>query len=162
MSFVPGFEIISEIVFTLYLVCAAYQDYRERLVIRGTHLLGLSAVGIYCLSAADSLYGAWGARTVVLLVSLLCEGGCGHFSFYGPADSLVFLNCMLYYWLRTDAFAAFFLFWWMKAFSGIIFLAAQLLKHHRLSWRLDEPAAYIPSILCAFALTNTVLKGYNM
>ncbi len=162
MSFAPGFEIISDIIFILYLVCAAYQDCRERLVIRGTHLLGLAAVGIYCLSAAYSLCHVWGGRAAVFLICLMCEGSYRYFSLYGLADSLVFLNCALYYWVRTDAFTAFFLFWWMKAFSGLLFLAAQLLGHRRLRWRLDEPAAYIPCILCAFALTNIGLKGYNM
>ncbi|MCD8379523.1 MAG: hypothetical protein LUC95_04170 [Lachnospiraceae bacterium] len=188
MSFVRGSEIISDLVFALYLVWAAYQDCKERLVIRGTHLLGLAAVGIYLLPAARgldaALYGdangagsftalllliserygsenAWGVRAAVWLLVLLCEGIYRRFSLYGLADSFVFLNCALYYWVRYSAFFSFFLFWWLKAFSGFLFLMLQLVRWRRLKWRLKEPAAYIPCILSAFALTNTVLKGYN-
>ena len=190
MSFVRGSEIISDLIFILYLICAACQDFKERLVIRGTHLMGLAAVGIYCLPAAAGLiltlhggadgrvgtagcaallpvigdrYALWngGAHAAVLLLGLLCEGIYRRSSLYGFADSLVFLNCMLYYWVRYSAFFSFFLFWWMKAFSGLLFLILQLARRRGLKWRLEEPAAYIPCILCAFALTNTGLKGYN-
>ncbi len=192
MNFVPVFEIISELLFMLYLTWAAYQDRKERLVLRGTHLLGLAAVVLYCVlvvirlvaaecghtdGAADGyLYAVlqptaqsghdlcrvWIARMAALLFCFLCEGIYRRFSLYGLADSLVFLNCSLYYWVRTDAFLIFFLFWWLKAFSGILFLAVQIARRRRLKWRLDEPAAYIPCILFAFALTNIGLKGYNV
>ncbi len=215
MSFTRGSAIIGDLVFYLYLVWAAYQDCREKLVWRGTHLMGLAAVGIYCLPVIReavvalsesggtteacsvvtallsvvrdergmygfwnvwvALFGAalgeagiydlwntWVARVAVLVPCLICEGIYRRFSLYGLADSLVFLNCTLYFWVQADAFSSFFLFWWLKAFSGLLFLAAQLFYCRRLRWRLDEPAAYIPCILGAFALTNIVIKGYNV
>ncbi|MCD7806048.1 MAG: hypothetical protein LUH19_01760 [Lachnospiraceae bacterium] len=160
MSFAPGSGIIFDLWFYVYLCWAAWQDHKHKLVLRGTHLLGFGAVLLRDLMNWHRSPGS--GQILVLLVCLTCEGLYHRLQFYGLADSLVFVNCFLYDWGWTDAFSCFFGFWWMKACSGFLFLLFHGICRRRLIRRLEEPAAYIPWILGAFALTNAVLRGYNV
>ncbi|MCD8129861.1 MAG: hypothetical protein LUE16_01055 [Lachnospiraceae bacterium] len=186
MSFAPGSEIICDVLFYFYLAWVAWQDHESRLVLRASHLPGACAVllrdlprlfrmagsgvqtdpeGMRTLIADIALWEEWeivGGRLAVLLLCLACEGFYRYFRFYGLADSLVFMNCCLYFLGVTDIFSCFFLFWWMKACSGLMLLCRESFRRRGLRRRLEEPTAYIPYILCAFALTNVVLKGYNV
>ncbi|MCD8325506.1 MAG: hypothetical protein LUC90_02140 [Lachnospiraceae bacterium] len=186
MNFVPESEIICDILFYAYLFWAAWQDHKRKLVLRGTHLLGFAAVllrelpflvwnvraavmGKSCGQAAKTAgfglwgeYGAGAGKVLVLFLCLFSESVFQYFHFYGLADSLVFVNCCLYMWGKTDAFCSFFLFWWMKACSGFLLLSLEIVRRRRVTVKLEEPTAYIPWILGAFALTNAVLRGYNV
>ena len=44
MNYGQGFEVMADLVFTGYLIWAAWQDQREMMVVRYTHGLGLLAV----------------------------------------------------------------------------------------------------------------------
>ncbi len=186
MSFAPESEIICDILFYFYLSWTAWQDHEHRLVLRVSHLLGVGAVLFRDLPRWFGIAGAgilldfdgeavknagivlWegqktgGGKLAVLCLCLICEGIYRHFRFYGLADSLVFMNCCLYFLGMTDIFTCFFLFWWLKACSGLLLLCREGFHCRGLKWRLEEPTAYIPYILCTFTLTNAVLKGYNV
>lgn len=157
MNCVQGFEITAEGIFYGYLLWAAWQDHREKLVVRYTHILGLAAVMLLLYMRKEAvfaeilLYG-WN----VLLICIL-QAAAYRWHLYGLADAFVFCLCGFFFLMKYGCEMYLSVYLLVFALSGCMMLFVQMYKGNIKGVRLLMPTAYIPYISFAFFLTNVVV-----
>ncbi len=150
-------EITASMIFYAYLLWASWQDIREMQVIRYTHLLGATAVGIQLLADREQIcsHGIVYLSAGILLI--LVSMAAYRFSLYGMADNILLLVCGLFFinsmgvWIGLEAYL------YLQAVSGVLLLIVQMVKHNVKGMKLKHSVPYIPYISVAFVLTNVVL-----
>lgn len=157
MNYVPGFEIMADWIFWLYLLWAAYQDIKEMQVVRYTHLLGIAGICLQAFLHKDMVLQE--AATYLAAIIILCflQVAAARLKLYGVADAIVLFMCGIFLLAKAGADYYLFVYLIVQAVSGILLLAVQTVKRNVKKGKLLRPVPYIPYICFAFILTNVVL-----
>ena len=157
MNYGQGFEVMADLVFTGYLIWAAWQDQREMMVVRYTHGLGLLAVLMLAVVKRGVIMECPVEYLLGLSVVMLIQFAAYRCHCYGTADVLVFLMCGLYFLLKKGPYLYFTAYVMVPALSGCLLLMVQMARRNVQGVYLRRPVAYIPYICVAFILTNVVV-----
>lgn len=148
---------MASISFTGYLIWVSWQDYREMMVVRYSHCLGLVAVIILTVLNRQAIKAQPMAYLAGLIMVLLVQIVAYKCRLYGMADILVFFMCGLYFLVTKGPELYLIAYIMVPAVSGVLLLIVQILKKNVRGVHLHRPVAYIPYICVAFVLTNVVV-----
>lgn len=157
MNCVQGFEIMADGVFYGYLCWAAWQDHREKMVVRYTHMIGLAAVFLLVYMRKEIILEHILLYVCHVLLICMIQAAAYQWHLYGLADAFVFALCGLFF-LAKQGFSGYLSAYLIVfALSGCLMLFVQIYKGNIKGIRLLTPTAYIPYICFAFFLTNVVV-----
>lgn len=157
MSYGLGFVIMADLIFIGYLIWVSWQDYKEMMVVRYSHGLGLLAVVILAVVQKEMIVVRpleYVIGTVIVVFVQVVAYKC---NFYGMADVFVFFMCGVYFLLQKGPQLYLTAYVTVTAMSGCLLLMVQFAKRNIKGVHLCKPVAYIPYICVAFILTNVVV-----
>jgi len=157
MNYVPGFEIMADWIFGLYLLWAAFQDIKEMQVIRYTHLLGIAGICLQGFLHKGMVIQEAPAYLAAFFILCFCQVAVARLKLYGVADAIVFFLCGTFGLAKAGTDYYLFMYLMVHAVSGMLLLAVQIVKRNVKRGKLLRPVPYIPYICFAFILTNVVL-----
>lgn len=157
MNYGHGFEIMASVIFIGYLLWVSWQDYREKMVVRYSHGLGLMAIVILLLLRRHAIAEQPLEYLIGVCIVLISQGVAYKCSFYGLADVLVFLMCGLYFLVQKGPHLYLTAYVMVLAVSGCALLLVQIFKGNVKRLHLRKAVAYIPYICFAFVLTKVVV-----
>ena len=157
MNYELGFAIMANVIFVMYLFWVSWQDFKERLVVRYSHGLGVLAIILLAILKKEDIADAPMEYWVGLIFVLLIQVAAYKYRLYGLADVLVFLICGLYFLVQKGPQLYLTAYILLQALAGCFLLGVQIAKRNVQGVRLYKPVAYIPYISFAFILTNVVV-----
>lgn len=157
MNYGQGFAIMASVIFIGYLLWVSWQDYKEMMVVRYSHGLGLLAVIMLAIIQRSTIAEHPLEYLLGLGVVFFTQFAAYRCHVYGMADVLVFFMCGLYFLLQKGAHGYMLAYFMVLAVSGCLLIGVQIARRNIKGLYLCKPIAYIPYICVAFVLTNVVV-----
>lgn len=157
MSFVQGFVIMADSIFMGYLIWAAWQDYKEKMVVRYTHLVGLAAVFLMACIKTTYILDCPMEYMLGIAFVFLTQIAAQKCRLYGMADIFVFSLIGLFFVFSKGPKLYMTAYLLVFALSGCLLVFVQIGRKNIKGTHLNCSVAYIPYICFAFFLTNVVV-----